>query len=499
MSSPVLDPITRPGGDAPRTGPSTIALSHPSLLLDHYRVPHRVDPDPVLHDGHLRSARLVSGGPRLYWVAADGLPARRRFAGVFAVDGWSVAGRLATEAPGSFGLRGGWSRVADVTDADGAMLARVWASSTGDVFVPFDVSELLACQWSESYQRLTGSGRLGSALRTSAIRTYYAVRPALPRPVQIRLRQRFAQRQGVPSYPSWPVEDGLHDLGDWYLRLLADTLSVPVRYLAPWPDGATWALVLTHDVETEAGCRDRELLRRAERDHGLRSSWNFVPERYDVSPDVVAEVEADGCEVGVHGLRHDGRDVASRRQVRRRGPAMRAAAARWGAEGFRSPATQRRWDLMPQLGFRYDSSYTDSDPYEPQPGGSCTYWPFFIDDLVELPITLPMDHTLFEILGHEDGALWLDKVRHLRQRGGLVLALAHPDYAHGPALRAWEELVEAVAATPGGWHALPREAAAWWRDRRATELVWDGREWVPSGPAAAQCRIEVVSPRLVVA
>src|SRR5690606_1337277 len=162
-------------------------------------------------------------------------------------------------------------------------------------------------------------------------------------------------------------------------------------------------------------------LRAPERRRGFHSSWNFVPERYWLDPDVRRELESEHCEIGVHGLRHDGRDLVSRRMLAKRLPAMRAAADRWGAVGFRSPATQRQWELMPLLRFDYDCSYTDTDPYEPQPGGCCTYWPFFNADLVELPITLPQDHTLFRVLRDADPDLWSTKARELRRRGGMVL------------------------------------------------------------------------------
>ena len=89
---------------------------------------------------------------------------------------------------------------------------------------------------------------------------------------------------------------------------------------------------------------------------------------------------------------------------------------------------------MPLLGFDYDSSYPDTDPYEPQPGGCCSWLPFFNGDLVELPITLPQDHTLFEILGASTSALWLDKARFLRDRGGMALMITHPDYARNDEL-----------------------------------------------------------------
>ena len=170
-------------------------------------------------------------------------------------------------------------------------------------------------------------------------------------------------------------------------------------WLAPWPDGHQWCLVLTHDVETAQGVQDIELLRRPERERGYRSSWNFVPERY-TTPDADP---ASGCgtRAARSGCTGCGTTAVTSPPPGRCGGGCRACgrrADRWGATGFRSPATQRSWDLMPRLGFDYDSSSTDTDPYEPQPGGCCSFLPFFNDGLVELPITLPQDHTLFTIL-----------------------------------------------------------------------------------------------------
>ena len=85
-------------------------------------------------------------------------------------------------------------------------------------------------------------------------------------------------------------------------------------------------------------------------------------------------------------------------------------------------------------GVRLRLLISDTAPYEPQPGGSCTYLPFFNDDLIELPMTLPMDHTLFEILGHTDGSVWQEKAEVLRRRGGMILVLVHPNYARCPEL-----------------------------------------------------------------
>ena len=185
--------------------------------------------------------------------------------------------------------------------------------------------------------------------------------------------------------------------------------------------------MLTHDVETARGRDTIDDVRTLELQYGYRSSWNLVPERYAVTDDLVRGLLESGFEVGVHGLRHDGRDLESRRTLERRLPVMRRWADRWGAVGFRAPATHRVWEWMPLLGFDYDSSYPDTDPYEPIAGGCCSWLPFFNETLVELPITLPQDHTLFVVLGRGD-ELWHEKTEFLRERGGMALLITHPDY-----------------------------------------------------------------------
>jgi peptidoglycan/xylan/chitin deacetylase (PgdA/CDA1 family) len=253
--------------------------------------------------------------------------------------------------------------------------------------------------------------------------------------------------------------------------------------------------VLTHDVETDAGCRDIDLLRSIERERGYRSSWNFVPLRYHVGEDVVRALKDEGCEVGVHGLRHDGHDLESKRTLDRRLPEIRAYAERWGAVGFRSPATQRHWELMPMLGFDYDSSYTDTDPYEPQPGGCCTYLPYFNQQMVELPITMAQDHTLFAILQNPDADIWLRKAHLLRERRGMMLILTHPDYAHDRRIAdGYRQLLDAHQGDDTAWHALPRDVATWWRNRAASTIRGGAEGWRIEGPAAADGRVRFSAP-----
>jgi hypothetical protein len=477
---------------------------HPFSFFDYFRVPYAVEPTLAarchgrlpgsVH--RLRQANPSSGPARsLLWTSPDTDPAVRpdRFRlGRYRLRDCTFCAHVAlgAEAPGILpGLGRGWHPIEQILDEDGGPQSAVWQDDDGSIFLPFDPGELMLQFWSEGYGR-SGRSWMARSGRDVLLHGYYLVRPALPRRLQLRLRRAYTHVQGRSSFPSWPVEDSLHTFYAWLFGLLAGLTGEPVPYLDPWPDNRAWALVLTHDVETEAGYRDLELLRGPERELGYRSSWNFVPLRYRVPDELLHALRQEGCEVGVHGLRHDGRDLGSSRLLARRLPFMREYADRWQAVGFRSPATQRQWDMMPRLGFEYDSSYTDTDPYEPQPGGCCSYLPYFNENLVELPITLPQDHTLFAILQHPNADMWLRKARLLRERHAMLLALTHPDYAgdHRVA-EGYRSLLEAFRGDGTVWHALPREVATWWRERASSALCWAEDGWRIEGPAAARARI----------
>jgi hypothetical protein len=125
---------------------------------------------------------------------------------------------------------------------------------------------------------------------------------------------------------------------------------------------------------------------------------------------------------------------------------------------------------------QYDSSFPDSDPFEPQPGGCCSIMPFFFGDVVELPITLTQDHTVFEILRSPGIELWQRKTEWLRANHGLVNIIVHPDYVvEQRYLDRYEAFLAYLAGLDDVWHALPRNAARWWREREGLRIGDDGR------------------------
>lgn len=484
--------------------------SHPSLFLDYFRVPHRVaapdtakaedlsPPHPFGALGQLRRSN-DSTAPALYWPTwAGGGPSAGRAGstGEYRLGSTPIFCRVVPDGVAQDWLSGTgrpWIPSTTIRDAKGACVASVRRDDRGSIFLPFDPSEAIRSCWSEAYatnETLSPGGRL----KRLAMRGYYRARPALPRPVQIRLRQLYSHVQRRARFPHWPVETALHDLYALLFRLLAEIAHESVPWIAPWPKPYDWALVLTHDVETEVGYRHLNVLGDVEVRRGYRSSWNFVPRRYEVDDAVIARLSHDGFEVGIHGLYHDGRDLESLSLIGERLPAMRQYAERWRATGFRSPATHRVWEWMPLLGFDYDSSYPDTDPFEPQAGGCCTWLPYFNRDLVELPITLTQDHTLFAILRQADEAAWIEKASFLKAQGGMALLITHPDYMLSRRrVAAYARLLDVFRDDATAWRALPREVSAWWRRRAASSVELTPHGWRIVGPAAVDGTIRLAS------
>lgn len=484
----MLGPSADPGRTVAAALASKLFTASRSLFaLEHYRVPCEVT-DELASEG-IDQLRARIDGPALLWPSSvDATPS----AGALLADGKQQGvpffGRVMPDEVAKLLLskrQGTWEPARPIGGVDDRSLGSVWQSTDGSVFLPFDPDEVVLNYLTERYRSI-GAGS-GGGLRRRAMTGYYMMRPLLPRATQIWLRRRFARIQARARFPRWPFESALHDFLDFILEMAAALAGEPVPYISPWPHGHSWALVLTHDVEQAEGYEAIEPIIDLERRHGFRSSWNFVPRRYEVDIERVHELAAAGFEVGVHGLYHDGRDLESLATLQERLPGIRDAADRWGAVGFRAPSTLRNWELMPVLGFDYDTSYPDTDPYEPLAGGCCSWLPFFIDELVELPLTLPQDHTLFVILRHRDETVWIEKAELLRERAGMALMDTHPDYLVNEEIRqAYGGFLQHFAQDPSAWRALPHEVSGWWRRRAASRLVRQGEGWEIVGPAAAE-------------
>ncbi len=312
----------------------------------------------------------------------------------------------------------------------------------------------------------------------------------------VRARKRAARyhpKHPGHSFPSWPWDETLEQRK---LALLATLVSPEgsLEILWFWPRGKRWVFVITHDVETAAGLERIHRFVEVERAYGFRSSFHLVPRKYEVPQSLVENLWNQGFEVGIHGYNHDGFLFLDRQEFERRLGVIREVARQWRSRGFRSPSTLRRLDWLQELPVEWDSSCFDTDPFEPQPGGVLSWFPYRLGPLVELPITLPQDHLVFRLLKHRSLDLWKEKALRIREAFGMVLINVHPDpgYMADPDLLPLYEAFLAWMRDFGDelWNPLPHELASWW-NRRLDLLSGSVQDYETHG--VVHRRVRVVS------
>ena len=199
-----------------------------------------------------------------------------------------------------------------------------------------------------------------------------------------------------------------------------------------WPDGKRFAFVLTHDVEGRKGLARCQQLSALDARFGFRSAFNFVPEgEYRVPRELRERLTANGGEVGVHDLKHDGKLYRSGRVFRDKAQRINRYLKEWNAAGFRSGFMHHNLDWFHDLEIRYDASTFDTDPFEPQPDGVNTIFPFWVPGpncrgYVELPYTLIQDFNLFVVLKERSIDIWKHKLDWIVAHGGMALVTVTP-------------------------------------------------------------------------
>ena len=310
-----------------------------------------------------------------------------------------------------------------------------------------------------------------------ARKLFYQLKPLIPRPMQLSFDKVYRSNMEIDGGLRWPIEDRYVLFQSELLRvLLREKRCSQVPYIHFWRHGKRFALVLTHDVETADGFKAIPRIVELEKQYGFRSLLNIVPKRYSVDKSYLEYLRAEGFEIGIHGLKHDGKLFRTRKGFEQRARRINAYLEIYNASGFRAPLMHRHPVWMQALECEYDLSFFDTDPYEGIPGGCMSVWPFFIGHFVELPYTLAQDHTLMMTSGETTPQLWIEKVDFIEQHYGMALLNSHPDYlVESDHLRIYEAFLKKMNERDDRyWHALPREVARWWKARNAAAITQDG-------------------------
>lgn len=301
---------------------------------------------------------------------------------------------------------------------------------------------------------------------------YYYFKPLIPRRLQIGVRRLVASYKRLANFDNWPIDQ--------------EAATPPVGW-TKWPKNKKFALALTHDVDSLKGYDNCLKLMEFEKKLNFRSSFNFVPEGYPISEDVRQAIKNNGFDVGVHGLTHEGRHFLSRDKFIKCVPKINSYLKEWRAVGFHSPSMLVHLNWITELEVGYDCSTFDTDPFEPINYGVKTIYPFIVSDVqkkhsfVEIPYTLPQDHTLFIILREKNNSIWKKKLDWIAANGGMVFLNTHPDYMNfsNSACLSGEypfeyylDFLDFIKTRYSGqfWHALPREIASYWQDNISSHL-----------------------------
>ena len=342
--------------------------------------------------------------------------------------------------------------------------------------LPFDADEAVDNLRLERYSRSAGQSHPANSL---VGRAYYFMRPLLAVKVRQHLQKARLSSWRELKFPQWPVDRTVDStLADLLLlsRRSQDVDKIPFIWF--WPDGASAAAVVTHDVETELGRDSCPELMDIDDSFGIKASFEVVPEkRYEIPAAYIDSIWNRGFEVAVHDLNHDGHLFRDRETFLQRIPKINAYGKCFRAEGFRAAVLYRNQEWYDALHFSYDSSVPNVAHLDPQRGGCCTVMPYFVGNIVELPVTMIQDYSLFHILNDYSTNIWKQQTELILESHGLINVIIHPDYSISSRERTvFEALLSHLAMLRderGVWTALPKDVATWWRQRSKMKLVED--------------------------
>lgn len=296
-----------------------------------------------------------------------------------------------------------------------------------------------------------------------------AILPGLARgQAETALLSRIQDSNGFPEFPLERSLLALQLLWRWALGQPAG------------PGGLfDGAVLLCHDVDTALGQTRMRLLAREEERLGLRSCFFIVGDRFAVDHGLLDRLRQAGHEIGLHGARHDQRlAFLPPVEIERRLDRCRGLCERHGLLGFRSPALLTSPALTRALHgrFLYDSSvpHSDLDAVSAPRRGCASLHPFFQGELLQIPLTLPLDDRLL-LLGLDPDEVhraWLAMMRWIRLVGGLCVLTNHAEpHLGGSArmVRPYRQFLEALVEE-GFQTALPREVAIHYQARSPERL-----------------------------
>ena len=306
---------------------------------------------------------------------------------------------------------------------------------------------------------------------------------AIPVKLRVCLFNMLLKLKEDPGWPNWPAEKSVEAMRYMFIKALNLKLKKEIPYVSFWP-GYKFAFSVTHDCDTESSFDNIEGIRKIERKHGIKSSWNILSNRYRLDSKkikILKKLKNEGCEIGLHGYNHDNRTpFLKTKEIECRIAEASKIIKDFEIKGFRSPSFLRNKKFLDILSkhFCYDSSTCDTDLYSPvaMRSGTCTVFPFFINSMVEIPTTLPSDWRMIRLLGKSKNQMfniWKEKIDFIEKAGGCAVMLTHPDthiFGDEKYFDVYDRILKYATKKESVWNALPYEIADWWVERRNSKI-----------------------------
>ena len=352
-------------------------------------------------------------------------------------------------------------------------------SSTVLPIDPINIIDNLRFERYASQYKLSSLSHWKQTLRNA----YYYARPLLNVGARRLLQRAHLGGWENLAFPQWPIDTSVENLCEQTLLTCMKARGIDrLPFIWFWPDGAQSCVIMTHDVETEKGKELCTSLMDIDDEFNIKSSIQVVPEgRYEVSDNFLDGIRRRGFEVNIQDLNHDGHLFRDKEEFLRRAQRINQYARAHNARGFRAAVLYRNLDWYSALEFSYDMSVPNIAHLDPQQGGCCTVLPYFVGDVLEIPVTTTQDYMLFHLLGDYSLELWKAQIRGILDKNGLISFIIHPDYIFEKrALRVYRDLLNFLrrsSETEKSWFAIPSDIDRWWRQRSRMQLVKQDSHW----------------------
>ena len=119
--------------------------------------------------------------------------------------------------------------------------------------------------------------------------------------------------------------------------------------------------------------------------------------------------------------------------------------------------------------------------------------PYFVGDILELPVTTTQDYTLFNVLEDYSIDLWKQQIGLIMSKHGFISFIVHPDYVIEPRKRKiYKALLDHLVRLREErdvWITTAGEVNRWWRQRAEMKLIGSDNNWEIEGSGKERARI----------